>query len=299
MPVFKTIGVGTTSSLKHLKKHLLLVDEIAVVLGVDSTGDWDIREKDPRLAADLDWLRDRGLVWSANSGGADAINVAVRSSDLAEVSFEKGRVVISAPSSPTTSRVCSEGLPSTRIMRVSELLHALSDICCRVECQWLERNRPVHAFTLLPPSSKVARLEGLTSVSSDVLSVVLKTIPSPRDDVSLEDILEFRADSGARSSLLSLRKWIGTLSTGNASPGECAQELEWLLHQYEEYMQLHKLKIEKGALETVITAGAQTAEDIVKIKWGSLAKSLFSVSNRKIECIRQRNPTLTAARYYC
>src|ERR1022692_3532198 len=137
----KMIGVGSISSLKHLKSQLLLVDEIAVVLGVDDTGDWDIRKKDPRLAADMDWLRDRGVVWAANPG-AGAINVAVRSNDLAEVTFENERVVISLPPHLSTAPAV-EPSPTRRTVRISELVDALSDICCRVECQWLEKRRPV------------------------------------------------------------------------------------------------------------------------------------------------------------
>ena len=264
------------SALKRLKTHLLLVDEIAIVQGVDESGDWDVRKEDPRLAADLDWLQDRGVVWGAHASSDATVNIG-------EVRFSEGRVILSLSSDPATIRLTSSSFPSAPPMRISELLDALFDTCCRLECQRLEESRPVQAISLHPPSARVGRPLGLKSTPGDVLSIVFKAMPEPDWDVSLEDVLEFRDDSQARCSLLGLRKWMGAFSAGSASPGECAQELEWLLHQYEGYMRLHHMKIRKGTLETFITIGAEVAEDLVKIKWGKLPKLLFVASSRKIE----------------
>jgi len=46
---------------------------------------------------------------------------------------------------------------------------------------------------------------------------------------------------------------------------------------------MHKMKTKKGVLETFVTVGAEIAEDILKIKWGRLAKLLFTVSGQKLE----------------
>ena len=275
------IGVGTTDTLKALKKQLLFFDEIAVVLGIDGTGDWDIRKKHPGLAADLDWLRHRGIVWAAK-GNADAINVMVRSANLAEVRFDGDQILVSLPSHQASVAVARKGHRAEQTLRVSQLLDALFDICCQVECHTLERNSPVRAVSLHPPSTKVSMLRGLTVTPSDVLSVVLNSIPLPDESVSLERVVDFRSDPDSRARLVALRRWLETLSAGNATPQHCAQELEHLLHEYEDYMRLNKLKISIGTLETIITLGAQTAEDLVKFKWGNAAKALFSVSNRKI-----------------
>jgi hypothetical protein len=234
MSISKVIGVGTTSTLKTLKQQLLFFDEIAVVLGLDSTGDWDIRKKHPGLAADLDWLRHRGVVRTAK-GNADAINVMVRSANLAEVRFDGEQVLISAPSHEAPFAVAGKAQRPEQTLRVSQLLDALFDICCRVECHALERSSAVHAISLHPPSTKISLVQGLTVTSSDVLSVVLNSIPLPDESVSLERIVEFRSDPDSRARLLALRKWLGTLSVGDATPQQCAQELEYLIHEYEDY----------------------------------------------------------------
>ena len=75
------------------------------------------------------------------------------------------------------------------------------------------------------------------------------------------------------------------MTKANVSPRELADEIEWLLHEYETYMRVHEMKVRRGVLETVITGAAQMAEDFVKIKWGKLAKMPFAISARKIELL--------------
>ena len=47
----------------------------------------------------------------------------------------------------------------------------------------------------------------------------------------------------------------------------------------------HEMKVSKGILETVITLAGETVEDLVKFRWGKLAKLPFLVSSRKIELL--------------
>ena len=54
-------------------------------------------------------------------------------------------------------------------------------------------------------------------------------------------------------------------------PGGGSQELEWLVHQYEEHMRSHELKFKRGVLEIVVTIAAEIAEDLVKIRLGELS----------------------------
>jgi hypothetical protein len=48
---------------------------------------------------------------------------------------------------------------------------------------------------------------------------------------------------------------------------------------------LHELIIRKGVLETTVTFAAETAENIAQIRLGKLARSLFVISNRRIELL--------------
>ncbi len=64
-------------------------------------------------------------------------------------------------------------------------------------------------------------------------------------------------------------------------PIEIEQEIEYLLSQYKEHMQVHKMAVFHGALRTAVVGAATIAENLVKIKWGKLAESLFALTNKQ------------------
>jgi hypothetical protein len=66
------------------------------------------------------------------------------------------------------------------------------------------------------------------------------------------------------------------------TPLEVEQKLEWLLHEYQQHMRLHRMKTNASTLETIIVTGAEIAENLVKLQFGKLAKVLFSIRQRKI-----------------
>jgi hypothetical protein len=69
---------------------------------------------------------------------------------------------------------------------------------------------------------------------------------------------------------------------GNVSAAEIEQKLEYLLHDYAEYMKLHSLKIKQGFLETFLTTSGELIDNLVKIKWGKVAETMFTIQHRKL-----------------
>jgi hypothetical protein len=63
------------------------------------------------------------------------------------------------------------------------------------------------------------------------------------------------------------------------------EEIEVLLDEYEEHMKLHRMKVNKGATETLLTVAGKVAEDFVKLKWGELAKVPFILRERKLSLL--------------
>jgi hypothetical protein len=63
---------------------------------------------------------------------------------------------------------------------------------------------------------------------------------------------------------------------------ELEQELEWLLHEYEEHMRLHRMKVNKGSLEVVVTLAAELVEDVAKLRLRNAAGLLFERRRREI-----------------
>ena len=74
-----------------------------------------------------------------------------------------------------------------------------------------------------------------------------------------------------------LRVWVRKLAkaTTATSLAEMKEEIEMLLDDYEEHMKLHRMKVNKGATETLLTVAVKVAEDFVKLKWGELGKLPF------------------------
>jgi hypothetical protein len=126
-------------------------------------------------------------------------------------------------------------------------------------------------------------LSGTTSV----LEAVLKSMPIPNDETPWEDIIEFRNDPDSMKRLRRLRVWtrkFAKATTATSLP-EMKEEVEVLLDEYEEHMKLHRMKVNKGATETLLTIAGKVPEDLVKFKWGDLAKLPFILGERKISLL--------------
>ena len=157
-----------------------------------------------------------------------------------------------------------------------------SDTLSRILSVQLRKFHNMDAHALVKGSS-------LSSNSSTgahtTLGIVLKAMPGPSESVSWEQILEYRSDPDTWTKFLSLRNWMNEVARANLTPIEVEQKLEYLMNQYQRHMEVHKMKTSAGALETVVTATAELAEDLVKFKWGKIAKGLFAFKQRKVSLL--------------
>lgn len=117
---------------------------------------------------------------------------------------------------------------------------------------------------------------------TNVIQIVLNELPMPDDSASWEHIIEFRSDPDSTHKFLDLRNWMNDVARGELPPIEIEQKLEYLMSQYQRHIALHKMKTNTGTLETVVVSTAELLEDLVKFKWGKIAKGLFSLKHRRI-----------------
>lgn len=120
---------------------------------------------------------------------------------------------------------------------------------------------------------------------NNLISVSLKFLPVPDEQTSWEQILEFRSDLDSRQKYLDLRNWLNEMAAGELAPIEVEEKLEYLVSQFERHMAIHKMKIHRSAFETVVVSIAETAEDLVKFKWGKLAQAVFALRRKKAELL--------------
>ncbi len=269
------VGVGDENSLIHLKSWILLMDEIAVV---HDEGEWSFRDRDPALAADLDWLSDLGIVKRVYGAASVPINIK-------DVRLEGGRLVLIPDNNPNAKILIQPGADSSRPCTVRDMLDALSDVICRMECESFRRTDSVTAVSLREPSPLVKWQGTIPMTLGDVHRVTIRSMPVPSETTSLEELMAFRSDSVARRKLVALRHWMSTISKSDSSPEELAAELEWLLHEYEEHMRVNRLKYKKGVLETIATGFAAVIEHTAKLELKKLVALPFEISKGNIELL--------------
>ena len=114
-----------------------------------------------------------------------------------------------------------------------------------------------------------------TSSVGDVIDLTINQLPIPDDSTSWEQIMEFRNDPATEGKFLDLRNWMNEIARAKLTPLEVEQKLEWLVHEYQRHMELHRMKINVSALETILVS-------IADRKFGDIVKGLFSVRHRKI-----------------
>ncbi len=154
----------------------------------------------------------------------------------------------------------------------------------RLVCMKLEHGGKCTAVPIFSYSSDADALAGscLNKGLGDVVEVVIQAMPQPDELTPWERIIEFRQDQDAKAMALGLRRWMRAIANDCRPRSEIDEELEWLLSEYERYMRLHRMKVNTGVVETVVTLTAQFIENIAKMKLSQAAGLLFVAKHRKI-----------------
>lgn len=153
----------------------------------------------------------------------------------------------------------------------------------RATCLYLREVKQIDACSVFSHICQHMKLE--KAKDRNVLDIVFRALPVPDEQTSWEHILEYRRDPDSHSKFLALRNWMNDVSRTDLTPIEIEQKLEFLIDQYRRHIELHKMKVNIGALETVVVSTAEILENLVKFKWGNLAKSLFAFKQRKVSLL--------------
>jgi hypothetical protein len=148
------------------------------------------------------------------------------------------------------------------------------------------RLRQAHGWDAVVLSEKPAVAEGAVSPGRDVvLRVVLNALPEPDDATPWDAIVEYRNDPESRRKLVALKRWVNAVSRGESPASELEDEVEHLVAEYRAHLRAHRLRTGVGSLETIVTAAAEVAENVVKIRWSRAAGALFSLSKRAADLL--------------
>jgi hypothetical protein len=118
---------------------------------------------------------------------------------------------------------------------------------------------------------------------TDVFYITLEKLPIPDELTPWEQIIEFRQDPDTRNKFPALRRWMSKVIKNELKPNEIVQELEELLHVYQQHYKLHKIKMKNLRFKTAFTIVPEIIEHLIRLQFGGAAKSLFEFREKKIE----------------
>jgi hypothetical protein len=141
-----------------------------------------------------------------------------------------------------------------KLLRKDDPLGGLiSDLSLRIDA--LNLNKGSTSAEYYPILSSQYTYQG-ENKKEQVISFLLSNIPVPNEDVSWEQIIDFRSDLEVKNKYLALLNWINEVSNSNFSINEIKEKYEYLYSDYIKHFKLHKMKYNTSFLEILLPAGA-------------------------------------------
>jgi hypothetical protein len=149
--------------------------------------------------------------------------------------------------------------------------------------------RELHGLDAYPIISDIPLAKQQPSNTSEIIEIVLNTLPVPDDNTPWEQIIDFRLDSQSMSKFMALKNWMNDVARMKLKPSEVAEKLEWLLEDYRQHMHTHKIKTRLATLKTIaiaeagfITSGWLTGLGALPGVIGMIATPLYTIKQRQV-----------------
>ena len=117
----------------------------------------------------------------------------------------------------------------------------------------------------------------------NAIEVAVKNVPMPPDNIPWQDLLQYRNDEETKHKLTALRIWIQNQHISGKHPAMMKEELEYLIHEYENHMRLLSKKYQKGIIKGLITASTEAILEITRLNLVGVYKALSSFEIRSID----------------
>ncbi len=164
--------------------------------------------------------------------------------------------------------------------KIAHLEACVEDMHTRLSVAELRKHEGIDAIPLLADSESF-------TVPADrkasAIEVVLSALPQPAPSTPWKRIIEYRNDPVTGDRLTGLRTWVTEVARGGLTASEMEEQLEWKIQQYRDHMKLHEIKAATGLLKIIILTAAELAEDLVRLKLGSVARRLFSITDKNLD----------------
>ena len=124
---------------------------------------------------------------------------------------------------------------------------------------------------------------------SDAIGVVLKRFPIINLDTTVEKIIDFKSDPDTKIKLSRLRNWVTEIAKSNISIKEMEEKLDYLLLEYSNHMNLHRIEFNLGKIETLVTTSLAFIENLAKLKLSEASKVIFDLTRTEIGLLKAEN----------
>lgn len=142
-------------------------------------------------------------------------------------------------------------------------------------------------FPICRSSEPINPLIGEGDKTSSTIKTVLKKFPVITNTIEIEKLIEFKQDADTKIKLGRLRNWVLEISKTDYSEKEIHQKLEYLLSEYSNQLELHRLKHNLGSIEIFLVTTAEIIENIARFKFSKAAKALFDINRKDIMLLEE------------
>ncbi len=152
----------------------------------------------------------------------------------------------------------------------------LCNLCHDLKTRILSTSYDSDKFTVIPCGTSIYDIENITNIKADVYNLLLEDFPIvDTDQISWEQIFDFKNDPNTYNSIWSLRNWVSSISKTNKEPNEIEEEYRDLKYQYEQVIKLHKMKTSNSIFQTTIQTSAELIENIAKLNFKKVTDIFF------------------------
>ena len=127
--------------------------------------------------------------------------------------------------------------------------------------------------------------------TTTVLTVLLKRFPMITNEIEIEKFIDFKNDPETKLKLNRLKDWVIDISKKSYSGKEIEQKIDYLLQEYSNQLELHKLRYKLGVIETLVTTTLGILENLVKVNFSKAAKVIFDLKKQDINLLEAEQKT--------
>jgi len=119
-----------------------------------------------------------------------------------------------------------------------------------------------------------------SGVSDSLVKLVMDRFPCP--SIPITRLVELRDDLEMVRRRHAFRLWLRKMAQ-NKKPNEILEEFQELLYQYEEYMNLQRIKYNVGQAQLIFTTIAEIGENLVRLKFSKVVRIIFEIKKQDIK----------------